>query len=501
MDALSVAKHHRALAKHQHPLARNRHRMRTTGRLPGRLLRNLTARALALMCVAGLALQSAPSWAATLWTTNSGTDSTSCGSKSSPCRSISQSIANATDGDTIWVGPGRYGDVNGDGTFTGPGDEQPMPSAGEWDGTGCIVCVTKRLHIYSLQGAAVTLIQGKSQPFYASSSAANVMILHDGGDFGSAGHGFTITGGNVYGLEVQIPDEQIGQSTPANMTVVGNVDLGDGTGFYYYGRNYLLRGCPIGDCLFVARLLIQDNRAVNNLIGFNLVPNIWTGPGQVIVRDNEASGGGTCFSGFPGFQGEPGEYFSGNMQFVNNVASNCGVGFYADQFVTMEYNTAIGNSQIGFLLTPYPGALFTNNSALGNAGPGVVINYSPDAFTVWNGQGFARFDQNTFAGNDRSRPALPYGSPAGGGGWTYDAGPSAHCGVLNLGALTSVTLQPPLQAIQLAAGNNYWGSAKGPSASGSGDDAGGVCDQNASTTMTRPYLTTAPASTQPFASP
>jgi hypothetical protein len=64
--------------------------------------------------------------AATLWTSNVGSDSGSCGASASPCRSISQAIANASDGDTIWVGPGHYGDVNGDGTFTGPGDEQPI---------------------------------------------------------------------------------------------------------------------------------------------------------------------------------------------------------------------------------------------------------------------------------------------------------------------------------------------------------------------------------------
>lgn len=55
--------------------------------------------------------------AATLWTMASGADSASCGSNASPCRSISQTIANAQDGDTIYVGPGRYGNVNGDSTF------------------------------------------------------------------------------------------------------------------------------------------------------------------------------------------------------------------------------------------------------------------------------------------------------------------------------------------------------------------------------------------------
>ena len=87
--------------------------------------------------------------AATLWTSNVGSDSGSCGTSSSPCRSISQAIENATDGDTIWVGPGHYGDVNGDGNFTGPGDEQPEPYA-KWRRTRNSAGVHRLHH----QGAA-----------------------------------------------------------------------------------------------------------------------------------------------------------------------------------------------------------------------------------------------------------------------------------------------------------------------------------------------------------
>lgn len=45
-------------------------------------------------------------------------------------------------------------------------------------------------------------------------------------------------------------------------------------------------------------------------------------------------------------------------------------------------------------------------------------------------------------------------------------------------------------ATQLQAANNYWGSSKGPSSSGPGDNAGGVCDQNNSTTITKPFSPT-----------
>jgi hypothetical protein len=55
-----------------------------------------------------------PAGSAVLRVTNDGADSSSCGSQTAPCRSISQGIENASDGDTIYVGPGRYGNVIGD---------------------------------------------------------------------------------------------------------------------------------------------------------------------------------------------------------------------------------------------------------------------------------------------------------------------------------------------------------------------------------------------------
>src|SRR5579872_4813987 len=74
---------------------------------------------------------------------NHGTDSSTCGLPSSPCRSISQAIANAAPGDAIWVGAGHYGDVSGNPSFGGTGDEQPAPittpyDRGENNYQGCI---------------------------------------------------------------------------------------------------------------------------------------------------------------------------------------------------------------------------------------------------------------------------------------------------------------------------------------------------------------------------
>ena len=57
---------------------------------------------------------------------NNGVDSASCGTSANPCRSITQAIANAADGDRIVVGPGTYGDLNNDGVLgNSPGEENP----------------------------------------------------------------------------------------------------------------------------------------------------------------------------------------------------------------------------------------------------------------------------------------------------------------------------------------------------------------------------------------
>jgi hypothetical protein len=81
---------------------------------------------------------SAPCFAAaTLWSTNDGVDSDSYGSNVNPCRSISQAVENASDGDTIWVGAGHCGDLGGDGKFDSPGSEHPQVA--DNGHIGCIV--------------------------------------------------------------------------------------------------------------------------------------------------------------------------------------------------------------------------------------------------------------------------------------------------------------------------------------------------------------------------
>jgi len=434
--------------------------------------------------------------AETLWTKNSGTDSASCGSSGSPCRSISQTIANAQDGDTIYVGPGRYGNVNGDSTFTGPGDEQPQANAGPWDSSGCIVCITKGVHIYSIAGAVLTVIDSGGSQYQST-----VMILSDGADFGAEQHGFTITGGNAHGITIEPNYGYSLKGVARNISVSGNIDIGDGDGVYFYGDGMdqvTYKGCPPLACTFSARVLIAGNRLVNNANGVNVTMNNWGGQGSVVVRDNQAIHAGTGYNIFPGFEFGEGTFLSSSssVQLINNVAANGNVGFYATLTGPIEYNTALDNTQSGFVITNT--AQFTFNAALGNGGPGVLVNLTPGPFVLGNLSSSATFSGNTFMGNDRNRPAALF---LGYAVANFNSGPSANCGVLNLGplgALGGMTQVTPVPATRMQAINNYWGSATGPSTSGPGDAAGGACDQNNATTVARPFLSTVPQGTTPL---
>jgi hypothetical protein len=116
---------------------------------------------------------------------------------------------------------------------------------------------------------------------------------------------------------------------------------------------------------------------------------------------------------------------------------------------------------------------------------------------------FGAFGGNNLFGNDRQRPALAlggYGAP-----YDLNPGPGAHCGVLNMGAIQQSNSpmgghpppSPPLPRVVLQATSNYWGSSSGPRPNGSGDAAGGACDQNNAVTITSTPLA-GPASITPL---
>jgi hypothetical protein len=172
-----------------------------------------------VLFLACLLLTGAPatSLAAKLLVAANGTDSGTCGGTTSPCRSITQAISNAAAGDTIEVGPGRYGDVNRNGTFGETGEEPVEESFG----CGCMILIDKPLTLVSRDGAAATEIDaGGAQVTAVLITGASA----SGTLFGQKGKGFSLVGGvDVVGLTIN------GGAT--DVFVGGNISAGNGLGF------------------------------------------------------------------------------------------------------------------------------------------------------------------------------------------------------------------------------------------------------------------------------
>src|SRR5688572_9397647 len=116
-------------------------------------------RVVLVVALATIAIATPAVAARTLYVANNGTDDGLCGAKEAPCRSISRAIANASPGDKLVVGPGRYGDLDGDTNFSDPGDE-----TGPSQACSCLVLVDKPLTILSRDGAAATVIDAGGRP-------------------------------------------------------------------------------------------------------------------------------------------------------------------------------------------------------------------------------------------------------------------------------------------------------------------------------------------------
>jgi hypothetical protein len=339
---------------------------------------------------------------------NRGVDSANCGSKGNPCRSINQAIANAADGDTIAVGSGRYGDINGDGDLDDPGEERSVV------GARCVVCVFKGVRIISLHGARITTIVGVRDDNTLSSVVVGVGAH---ATFGAPDHGFTITGGSANGLEAFRFDTRV-----SGNTAVGNA----GVGFLF---NHM--GRP---------LLVDGNTAVGNRTGFVVVGCIPfpcedddpDGKGSFVVRGNYAFGN----------QADGFDFEDIEALLVNNVASNNtarGFAFFGGQIVARG-NTATANGQ-GFATDANDrmegGAQITRNTAVGNRVAGFLFG----AFFV-----VSRFHENNIYGN-------------GDGEGFVDSGGNSHtnCGVRDPASFDN--------DLPVADGrNNFWGQASGPGA-------------------------------------
>ncbi len=298
----------------------------------------------ATACVAMLVLALARvAGAATLLVAANGVDTGTCGTKAAPCRSISRAVALASDGATIQVGPGRYGDLAGDGDFLDPGDE----AAEVGTGCNCVLHVTKRLTIVSRDGAGVTVIDG------GGASADVVRLDVSGTVFGQKGKGFTVTDGGHDGL-----------NSDADMIVVaGNV---------FAGNTH--NGLNVG----TSHSTIADNRAVaNGSQGFACSGT----DDSLLARNVATDNGGNGFT------------VDNRNTVTDNLATrNHSEGFNAQSNNTFKGDVAVGNIDEGFLfdddnviigcvananhngLRLNQNNLLTKSAVVDNGGVGVLVN-------------------------------------------------------------------------------------------------------------------------------
>jgi Right handed beta helix region len=381
--------------------------------------------ALAVFALATPGTSPGASSGTTLWVTNDGVDSSHCGARSDPCRSISRGMDHASDGDTIEVGAGRYGDLNGDGQLGGPGEEN-----GSTLGLPCDVCVSKSLTILSVHGAEKTLIVGTN--FSVVSLSGHYVT------FGAKDHGFTVVGGGngLIADSSQFMDVKVG----------GNVAVANNRGFSI--QNF-------------GTAKISDNRAEGSgEIGF-VVSALYQS--NVTVERNVAV---NC--GLNGFL-----IWAHGVRLLNNVATRTvggqGLGEFADAagfFIQgsghlVEGNSSIGNAGAGFTIkrTRFDGPAvsvlsFRHNTVTGNVGPGVAL------FPSATGTDFS--DNNIYGNATGGNPVAGFAA--------------INCGIFNAGG-------SPLQATK-----NFWGSATGPGPDPA-DAVGSTCDQQGSVTSFKPFAT------------
>ena len=271
--------------------------------------------------------------AGTLRVANNGIDSDTCGAGSAPCRSVSRAIVNAAAGDTIVVGPGRYGDLNGDGSFGGPGEEA-APA-----GCGCMIEVNKRLTLQSSDGPGVTILDA------GGAEITGILVQADGVTFGGgSGHGFTIVNARHEGLHVE----------GNGVTVAGNVAIGNGL-----SGHVAIAVVGIGN-------IIADNAAINNAnTGIQVNDSGGVNDSSGTVTGNLAS------ANLQGFSINT----TGHVQFTQNVASGNrtqGLPFNGSG-LEIRRNSILGNRGVGIWLFN-SNVTITENNIFGNGSCGLQNN-------------------------------------------------------------------------------------------------------------------------------
>ncbi len=279
--------------------------------------------------------------AAKLVVAANGADDATCGPAARPCRTIGRAIDNAAAGDTIEVGPGRYGDANGDGDLDDPGDETPEVDTG----CDCMIHVTKPLAIVSRDGAGATLIHA------AFVNVDAVVVDAAGSVFGKAKHGFTVMGAGEDGL-----DGEADRVTIAGNVATGNASDGvaaDGDGSIVVANRAVANGNGGFDVQF-SRGIIRGNVALAN------EGNGFSPDGENLIEANAA-----IRNGGDGFHMNGGD----STLKANAALGNGGEGFSLSDGDVLIGNVASGNDR-GLLIED--DNVITKNAIVGNRGVGIL---------------------------------------------------------------------------------------------------------------------------------
>jgi hypothetical protein len=286
-----------------------------------------------LLLAVALALVPDAYGATTVYVANNGVDSNVCGTIATPCRSITQAIANAAPGNTIVVGPGAYGDLNGNGLLGDTGEENPPASC------RCILRIDKSVKVISSDGAASTIVGAPTVP----NLIVNVSIDAAGVQFGAPLQGFTIP--NTLTLAGQ-EDATYGISAVGDqVSIVGNRVVvrsnglpfaGIASGAFPANTNTILiqgnqvSGWQLGIGEDGVNITISQNAVQSNFIGIgvdggqamgNVVTGNYTGITLYSVVAGARANGNAVLGNQYGFDASAGGTLKGNNIFGNG----CGV--------------------------------------------------------------------------------------------------------------------------------------------------------------------------------
>ena len=338
------------------------------------------------------------------YVSSAGKDSSTCGAASAPCRSLGKALENATSGDQLVVGPGRYGDLNGNGSFADPGDEQPDFVR------GCMICVDKSIRVVSKSGARATFLDGTSPiPLYGVMMTGSEVTLD----------GFSITHAARGG--VMVSSDGGGKAQLLNNIAVDNVCEGNclTTGFTVFAGN-----SPTN---------VIGNLAIGNGDGFNLQAN---GIGKFIARDNKAirnDGNGFLLFHFTASDAFNEFFIVDSMQSIEN-----GVGYViVGHDLQISSSVAIANRSHGFMVRGEHHRMYHLVSVF-NLGAGLHVEASgPLTFTdgdIYGNQGLSTDGRrncgviNTSGIASEVKIAAYWGAPGGPGPDPADAaGPGSGC--------------------------------------------------------------------------